>query len=103
MLGKLYEFANRGYEAGPYKLNPCDLGSARWLRPVGRAAKHLGSDCLCCGGARVLAVAVLCAFAPVVVPVIVVLWFLAALIKELWSPTPEFQEPYDAYDEGGGS
>lgn len=100
MIGNLHAYLSRGYEAGVYRLNPCDLGCARWLRPFGRAAKHFGSDCRCCSGSRVLAVALLAAIAPVVIPVIVVLWYLAALSKELWSPTPEFQEPYDAYDEG---
>jgi len=100
MLGKLYEATNRGYEAGIYRANPCDLGTARWLRPFGRALRHLGSECGCCSGARVLAVAIGAAVAPMVVATIIGVWFLAALVKEIWSPTQEHQDGYDAYDEG---
>lgn len=94
MLAKLYE------DKQLYKANPCDLGTARWLRPFGRALRHLGSECTCCSGARVLAVAIGAAIAPMVVSGLIVLWYLAALSKELWNPTQEYQDGYDAYDEG---
>ena len=99
MLAKLNELAQRAYHPGAlHKANPCDLGGARWLRPFGRALRHLGSECGCCSGARVLFVALLALAAPTLTAIGVVLWFLAAAAKELWCPTPEFQEAYDAYD-----
>ena len=95
MLAKLYE----DQRLKLWRFNPCDMGAARALRPLGRALRHLASECQCCSGARVLTVALAGYFAPTLVAIGVSVWFLAALVKELWSPTEEYQAGYNIYDE----
>ena len=100
MVGELYRYVvAKLEESGAYRANPCDLGAAAILRPFGRALRHFASECACCSGARVLAVAVFSAAFPIVVPAIILALYVCLVAKEIIKPTAEFQEPYNAYDE----
>ena len=47
-----------------YRANPCDVGAHPVLHPIQRGLIALATDCPCCNGARILAVAIAAAVAP---------------------------------------
>ncbi len=58
-----------------YRANPCDVGAHPILRPIQRGLIALATDCPCCNGARIIAVAIAAAVAP-----LYALSFLAGVI-----------------------
>lgn len=47
-----------------YRANPCDVGAHPVLYPIQRGLIALSTDCPCCNGVRILAVAIVAAVAP---------------------------------------
>lgn len=95
-IGKFY------YPGSVHRANPCDLGTVRALRPVGRAIARLGSDCRCCSGARVLGVAICGLVFPLATPLALLAYFGFMIGRELGFPTEELNEGYQAYEDNHG-
>lgn len=58
-----------------YRANPCDVDAHPILHPIRRGLIALAIDCPCCNGARIIAVAIVAAVAP-----LYALSFLAGVI-----------------------
>lgn len=93
---KLLDAYLRLYESKKlYLANFCDRDTFLLLQPLGRAVARFGSYCACCSGTRVLAVAVLMFFFPMITSYALAIIFVLALVFEI-SAGPNHEETKDS-------